>query len=90
MSGETTISLADDGKRAVEHEARSQGISWAETIRRAVASAAGRPCPRSGIVDGEPIVERVDELLARVRGTVIVADTSGSSPSPTGANRRAR
>ena len=63
MSQKTTIYLPDDLKAAVEREARRQGLSEAEVIRRAVAGAVHRPAPRAGIIDGEPIAGRDEELL---------------------------
>ncbi len=63
MSVKTTIYLPDDLKRAVEREARSRGVPEAEVIREAVAAAVSRPRPRPGIIDGEALAERVDELL---------------------------
>jgi predicted transcriptional regulator len=59
----TTIYLPDDLKAAVEREAASSGLSEAEVIRRAIRAAVDRPRPRSGIITGEPIAERVDDLL---------------------------
>jgi hypothetical protein len=47
----------------VEREAASSGLSEAEVIRRAIRAAVDRPRPRSGIITGEPIAERVDDLL---------------------------
>lgn len=41
-----------------------RGWSEAEVIRQAVAAAVKHPKPTAGIVGGEPIAERVDELLA--------------------------
>jgi predicted transcriptional regulator len=60
----TTIYLPEDLKRAVEREARRRGSSEAEVIRQAVAAAVDRPRPKAGFLDGEPIAERADELLA--------------------------
>ncbi|MEO7556153.1 MAG: CopG family transcriptional regulator [Acidimicrobiales bacterium] len=64
MTQKTTIYLPDDLKAAVEREALRRGISEAEVIRQAVAGAIVRPQPRFGIIDGEPIADRADELLA--------------------------
>jgi hypothetical protein len=33
-------------------------------MRQAIAGAVARPRPRFGIIEGEPIAERVEELLA--------------------------
>src|SRR5918994_7758696 len=60
----TTIYLPDELKAAVEGEARRRGVSEAEVMRQAIAGAVARPRPRFGIVDGEPMAERVEELLA--------------------------
>jgi len=59
----TTIYLPDDLKAAVEREAASSGLSEAEVIRRAIRAAFDRPRPRAGIITGEPIADRVDDLL---------------------------
>lgn len=64
MAQKTTIYLPDDLKASVENEARRRGLSEAEVIRQAVAQAVRRPRPRAGIIDVEPLAERVDELLA--------------------------
>jgi hypothetical protein len=66
----TTVYLPDELKHAVEHKARSQGISEAEVIRDAIATATAGyfnpPSPRLGLFDaGEEIASRVDELLAQ-------------------------
>lgn len=63
MPHKTTIYLPDNLKAAVEREARRRGWSEAEVIRQAVAVAVARPRPRAGIITGEPIAERADELL---------------------------
>lgn len=61
----TTLYLPDDLKRAVEAEARRSRRSEAEVIRAAIAASVmpERPRPRAGLFAGEPIAERVDELL---------------------------
>jgi predicted transcriptional regulator len=64
MFRKTTIYLPDDLKAGVEREAKRRGCSEAEVIRAAVASALSRPRPRAALIDGEPVAERVDELLA--------------------------
>lgn len=64
MARKTTVYLPDDLKAAVERDARRLGLSEAEVIRRAIAGAVQRPRPRVGIIEGEPIAERVDELLS--------------------------
>lgn len=63
VSHKTTIYLPDDLKAAIEGEARRRGLSEAEVIRRAIARDVARPRPRFGIIDGEPIAERAEELL---------------------------
>ena len=63
MSQKTTIYLPDDLKAAVEREARRRSVSEAQVIREAIAGAVARPRPTPGILAGEPIAERVDELL---------------------------
>jgi predicted transcriptional regulator len=60
----TTVYLPDELKVAVEREARRRGVAEAEVIRQALAAAVARPLPRAGIIDGEPLAERADELLA--------------------------
>ena len=64
MTHKTTIYLPDDLKSAIEREARRRGCSEAKVIRDAVSEAVGRPRPRPGLLDGEPLADRVDELLA--------------------------
>jgi predicted transcriptional regulator len=64
MSQKTTIYLPDDLKAAVEREARRRAVSEAQVIRDAVAAAVERPRPRGGFLAGEPMADRVDELLA--------------------------
>lgn len=64
MPHKTTIYLPDELKAAVEVEARRRGVSEAEVMRQAIAGAVARPRPRFGIIDVEPMAERVEELLA--------------------------
>jgi predicted transcriptional regulator len=64
VSQKTTVYLPDDLKSAIEREARRRGCSEATVIRDAVANALDRPLPRAGLLDAEPIADRVDELLA--------------------------
>ncbi|MBM3674583.1 MAG: CopG family transcriptional regulator [Actinobacteria bacterium] len=64
MSKKTTIYLPDDLKTAVEHEARRRGSSEAAVIREAVRAAVTRPRPTTGLIEGAPIADRVDEMLA--------------------------
>lgn len=64
MSVKTTVYLTDELKAAIEREATRRGVSEAEVIRHAIAALVTRPAPRFGIVDGEPIADRADELLA--------------------------
>ncbi len=61
----TTLYLPDELKRAIEATAARDGLSEAELIRRTLQTSLipDRPRPRSGIVSGEPIADRVDELL---------------------------
>jgi hypothetical protein len=62
----TTIYLPDDLKAAVAGEAERSGRTEAEVIRAAVAAAVtpARPRPRPALYSGEPIADRVDDLLA--------------------------
>ena len=60
--------LPDDLKRAIELEARRQSLSEAEVIRQALRSSLAdqtrrRPC--GGLfASGDPVADRVDDLLA--------------------------
>ncbi len=65
MSVKTTIYLPDDLKAALTREAQRRQCSEAEVVRDAISRAVARPLPRGGIIKGggEPIAERVDELL---------------------------
>ena len=63
MSTKTTVYLPEDLKRDLEREARTRGCSEAQVIRDAVAEAVSRPHPRAGLISGEAIAERVDDLL---------------------------
>lgn len=64
LAHKTTIYLPDHLRVAVQSEARRRGVPEAEVIRQAIAGALGRPKPRHGIIDGEPITERAEEVLA--------------------------
>jgi predicted transcriptional regulator len=64
MTVKTTVYLSDDLKAAVEREATRRGVSEAEVIRQAISALVTRPAPQFGIIEGEPIAERADELLA--------------------------
>ena len=64
MTNKTTVYLPDELKSALEQEARRRGCSEAEVIREAVRAQVTRPRPTPGIIVGEPIANRVDELLA--------------------------
>jgi hypothetical protein len=60
----TTVYLPDDLKSALARTARQRGVSEAEVIRDAVATAVARPRPNPGIVvSDEPFADRADELL---------------------------
>lgn len=63
MTHKTTVYLPNDLKEALEREAKRRGLSEAEVIRQAIARAIKRPSPNPGIIGGEPIAERIDELL---------------------------
>jgi len=64
MTRKTTVYLPDELKAAIEREARRRGSSEATVIRDALTAAMTRPQPTvSGLFDGEPFAERVDELL---------------------------
>ncbi|MFN8078385.1 MAG: CopG family transcriptional regulator [Kineosporiaceae bacterium] len=63
----TTVYLPQQLKRRLRQVARARGVSEAEVIRQALEAEVGEaaPRPRSGVfAGGEPIAERVDELLA--------------------------
>lgn len=64
MPVKTTVYLPDDLKRALEVEAAASGRSEAEIIREAIAARVGSARPAAGFLDGEPMAEHVDELLA--------------------------
>lgn len=64
MSVKTTIYFSDEMKASIEVEARRRGCSEAQVIRDAVAAVTVRPQPRPGILDAEPVADRVDKLLA--------------------------
>jgi hypothetical protein len=64
----TTVYLPEDLKLEVTRIAQSEGTSEAEVIREAIrrlADSRPRPRPRGGLFSsGDPIGDRVDELLA--------------------------
>ena len=65
----TTVYLSEDLKRRLEHLARAQGRSEADVIRTALdefTAAQERPRPKLPLFSslGEPIADRVDEILA--------------------------
>jgi hypothetical protein len=60
----TTLYLPDDIKVAIEREAGRRGQSEAAVIRHTLQSLIRNTRPQGGIIDGEPIADRVDELLA--------------------------
>lgn len=65
----TTVYLPEALKRRLEHVARVQGRSEADVIRAALdefTAAQERPRPTLPLFTslGEPIAERVDEILA--------------------------
>ena len=63
----TTVYLPDELKERIEEQARHDGISEAEVIRRTLEASVThhRPRPRGGMLhSSEPIADRVDELLA--------------------------
>lgn len=64
MTMKTTVYLPDDLKRALEVEAAASGRSEAEIIREAIAPRVGSARPAAGFLEGEPMADRVDELLA--------------------------
>lgn len=64
MSVKTTIYLPDELKEALEAEARRRGQSEAEVVREAIRALVGRPTPRPGIIEGEPLAARSEELLS--------------------------
>ncbi len=69
----TTIVLSDDLADLVEHEARRQGLSVSEVIRRSVqqtlvgSSSRPRKIPWAGIIDDPAMVhgDDVEEELTR-------------------------
>ncbi|MGI9016136.1 MAG: CopG family transcriptional regulator [Euzebya sp.] len=60
MAAKTTVYLTDQQKAGVEREARRQGLSEAEVIRRAIQAAVHAPGPTAGssAVSRSPIVRR--------------------------------
>lgn len=64
MSVKTTVYLPDELKEALTTEARRRGKSEAELVREAISALVGRPSPRPGIIEGEPIAARSEELLS--------------------------
>lgn len=63
MSVKTTIYLPDELKDALATEARRRGQSEAELVREAISALVTRPRPRPGIIAGEPIAARSEELM---------------------------
>jgi len=63
MVHKTTLYLPDDLRNAVRREAALRGQSEAQVIREAIAGAVRRPRPNPGLLEAEPIAERVGELL---------------------------
>ncbi len=63
MSHKTTIYLPDDLRDSIKSEAKRRGCSEAKVIRDAISEAIVRPLPNAGLLDVEPMAERVDELL---------------------------
>ena len=63
MAQKTTVYIPDDLKAGVEREARRRGVSEAQVIRDAIAAVVVRPRPRPGLIEGEPVADRADELL---------------------------
>lgn len=63
MNTKTTIYLPDDLRAGVKSEAKRRGCSEAQVIRDAISTAVVRPRPRAGLLDAEPIADRVEELL---------------------------
>ena len=59
----TTVYLPSQLKTALTREAAARGLSEAQIIREAIAAAVERPRPTPGILSGEPIAERAEELL---------------------------
>ena len=64
MNTKTTIYLPDELRESVKSEAKRRGCSEAQVIRDAISNAVVRPRPRAGVLDAEPMADRVDELLA--------------------------
>jgi plasmid stability protein len=67
MMENTTVYLPADLKQAVKVAARRRGVSEATVIRDSLRAtvATDRPRPRAGLfASGDPMAERVDELLA--------------------------
>lgn len=64
MSVKTTIYLPDELKEALTAEAHRRGQSEAEVVREAISALVRRPAPRPGIIEGEPIAARSEELLS--------------------------
>lgn len=61
----TTVYLPRRLKDAVTRAAARRGVSEAQVIRDSIERgvATDRPRPRGGLFSGEPIADRVDELL---------------------------
>ncbi len=63
MTRKTTVYLPEDLKLSVEREARRRNCSEAQIIRDAVSAAVARPRPAAGLLDAEPLADRVEEHL---------------------------
>lgn len=61
----TTVYLPRRLKEAVKRAAQGRGTSEAQVIRESLEVSVGmdRPRPRPGLFSGEPIADRVNELL---------------------------
>jgi metal-responsive CopG/Arc/MetJ family transcriptional regulator len=62
----TTVYLPDDLHQAIKQVALARGIPEAEVIRQSLRASISeqRPRPRGGLfASGDPIADRVDELL---------------------------
>lgn len=63
-SHKTTVYLPSELKVAIEREARRRVCSEAQVIRDAIAAAVSRPKPTIGLIDGPPLAEDAERLLA--------------------------